>query len=148
MSRKSSQFRPTLDGTLEERIALASGPTFLSGLPIVTTHTYNEVLINIDLAFRRFRASDAGPGDYGRLRDRLAAQDRRIPFGNQNLVPLIPDALNGLTKNNANAVRDSVKSDVRSYLRDNIVVERNFAWLQSNDRHSSDNDFGPRFGRV
>jgi hypothetical protein len=148
MSRKSHQFRPTLDGTLEERIALATGPTFRFGLPIITTHTYNEVLINIDNAFRRFRVSDADPDDYARLRDRLAAQARRIPLGNQNLVPLIPDALNGLTKDNANAVRDAFKFEVRSYLRDNIVVEPNFAWLQSNHRHSSDNDFGPRFGRA
>lgn len=148
MSLKSHQFRPTLDGTLEERIALASGPAFRFGLPVITTHTYNEVLINMDLAFRQFRVSDADSEDFARLRDRLAAQDRRVPLGNQNLVPLIPDALNGLTKDNANAVRDAVKSEVQSYLRDNIVVERNFAWLQSNHRHSSDNDFGPRFGRV
>jgi len=148
MSRKSHQFRPTLDGTLEERIALATGATFQFGLPIFTTHTYNQVLSNTDLAFSRFRNSDADPGDYGRLRDRLAAQVRRIPFGNRDLAPLIPDALNGLNKDNANAVRDAFKSQIRSYLRDNIVVERNIAWLQSDHSHSSDNDFGPRFGRV
>jgi hypothetical protein len=142
------QFRPTVDGVqLEDRLVLSTvSIAQRAPVAVLTTHTYYQVLVGIDNAFRSWAHSNGGNAAFLRLEHDLAVQAVRVPFGNANLVPQIPGSLANLTLGNANLVRNQVKFGLRSYIQQGLGTG-SFIFLQSNDHHSSDKDF-PRNGHV
>lgn len=142
---RSRQFRPTLDAELESRIVL-NAPQLFNGLPILTTHTYWQVLNNINSAFHSWQHSNGSEHAFVTLENRLITQANRLPFGNQNLVPLIPDTINPITLQNTATIKRDVVDGLNIYIGSSLQ-NGDFVFLQSRDHHSSDKNF-PRNGNV
>jgi hypothetical protein len=147
---KKRQFVPTVDGTLESRVVMSSGtaqiPLF-HGLPILTTHTYYQVLVGIDNAFRRYGRSNGNFHDQQRLTGALVTQANRVPYGNEELVPFISESLDGITPHNSHLYKNDIKNGLNDYIAFGLSQPQDFVFLQSRDRHSSDKNF-PRNGKV
>jgi hypothetical protein len=145
---KKRQFRPTMDGVLENRLVMSGGIPLWHGLPILTTHTYNQVLSAVGKAFVTFSHSDGSAAAFNRLEDALDVQANRLPFGNRSLVATgaIDAVLAGITPGTAGAFFHDTIDGLQDYIGTGLA-DGDFVFLQSHDHHASDNDF-PRNGHV
>jgi hypothetical protein len=145
---RKNQFRPTLGDALEVRIVPAAHVHAAVAAPhaVLTTNTYHTILVGIDNEFSEFKGSRGNAEAVRDLENSLINLARRVPFGNQNLVPQIPGGLVGLTKGNADQVKAGVKDGLKTYIGQSLAAGT-FAFLQSRVHWRSDNDF-PRSGKV
>ena len=129
MSRKSHDFRPTVDGNkLEERIALSGFGAFRT--PVLTSHTYDQVVRSIDTSFKQYVGSYGGAFAQQRLQAQLQQLSYRIPYGGANLAPGVPGVLSGITPFNAGAAYHQVRANLQSYVQSG-VLSRAFAFHRS-----------------
>ena len=131
MKTKKHSFVPTVDGRLEDRLVLngahhASGVivnlpggdrTYVPPAAILTTRTYNSILVNIHKATTAFGRSAGTDLDYNRLSSQVGKQVGRLPYSrSEGLVDYVNDSIQFYSPADNKALYSDIRSTVVSYL--------------------------------
>ncbi|MDG3004872.1 hypothetical protein [Paludisphaera mucosa] len=157
MKTKKHAFTPALDGRLEDRLVLngahASGivvtlpggeQTYVPPAAILTTRTYNSVLVNIHKATQQFSRTPGAQANYDRLGAQIGAQLGRLPSARQDgLIDYVNSSLQFYGTNESKQLYSDVRSTVVSYLSFK-VLNGEAAIRKSPGHYFSDADiYGP-----
>ncbi|AMV37858.1 hypothetical protein [Planctomyces sp. SH-PL62] len=131
MKTKKHGFVPSLDGRLEDRIVLngahGSGGVIVT-LPggerthvpreaILTTRTYNNVLVNVHRATQQFGRTQGVQRDYDVLSRQLGKQLGRLPYARQDgLVDYVNDSLQFYAPSESRQLYHDIRSTAVSFL--------------------------------
>ncbi|WP_165252443.1 hypothetical protein [Paludisphaera soli] len=128
---KKNSFVPSLDGRLEDRIVLngsraAAGivvnlpggeQTFVPRSGILTTRTYNNILVNIHRATQQFGRTQGVQQDFDNLGRQLGAQLGRLPYARQDgLIDYVNGSLQFYAPNENQQLYSDIRSTTISYL--------------------------------
>ncbi|MDG3004873.1 hypothetical protein [Paludisphaera mucosa] len=136
MKTKKHAFVPALDGRLEDRMVLngahhAGGivvnlpggdRTYVPPEAILTTKTYNNVLVNINKATQQFGRTRGVQANYDRLNGQLAQQLGRLPYARQDgLVSYIQDSTQFYSPAESRQLYSDIRSTLVSYLSSKVL---------------------------
>ncbi len=129
---KKTAFVPTPD-QLETRVVLSSGPKFVHGAAVLTTHALNKTYAQIEKAFSQF----ANHGqNYKRLETSLASDVNRIPWNRRDgLLATVESEVSQMqldiatsdatpVKNAAQRALQDVHDFVQGEIADGVIVIR------------------------
>jgi len=154
---KKQAFVPAMDGRLEDRVVLngarAAGivvnlpggeQRFVPNAAILTTRTYNNILVNIHRATQQFGRSQGTDANYNNLSRQVGAQLGRIPYGRQDgLVSYVQDAIQYYGPNESQQLYSDIRSTTISFLSFK-VLDGDAAIRKSPGHFFSDADiYGP-----
>ncbi|OJW25898.1 MAG: hypothetical protein BGO49_22075 [Planctomycetales bacterium 71-10] len=157
MKPKKHAFVPAVDGRLEDRIVLngarggivvnlpGGGRSYVPKEAILTTRTYNNVLVNIHKAVVTFGNSQGTDASYTRLSRQVGAQLGRLPYARRDgLVDYVAESVQYYDRTEARVLYGDIRSTVVSYLSDK-VLNGEAAIRKSSGHYFSDADIvGPR----
>jgi hypothetical protein len=141
---RKREFRPTLDGRLEDRVVPTGHPVFT-----FTTNGYYKALNNIDGAVDAFEASPKGTGDVSALIRALHKASKPIPYGGKVLFPALAKTFSPfLQAGQLDQSKDALNEVVKQYILVNSQgPDKSILYLQSDVHHFTDGDI-PTDGHV
>lgn len=149
MKSKKHAFAPSLDGRLEDRLVLnaagagavaAHGGLNAEGQAVLSTRTYNNILVNIHNAVVQFGRSNGSDAAYARAESQIAKQVNRLPFANGNgLTDEITGAVQLYAPNEFRDLYSDIRSTITSYLQGE-VDNGDVVIVKSPGRYFSDAD--------
>jgi hypothetical protein len=128
---KKHSFVPSVDGRLEDRVVMNGahhaggivvnvpgvGPNFVPNSAILTTRTYNNVLVNIHKSIVGFGRSHGTDADYNQLTRNVGRQINRLPYAQrEGLTDYATSSLNYYAPNEARTAYHDLRQTVVSYL--------------------------------
>ncbi len=130
MTSKKHAFTPSLDGRLEDRLVLNGGGLrggvyvniggerlFVPKEGILTTRTYNNVLVNIHRATEQLGRSAGTQADYDRAGALIGRQIGRLPYARQEgLIDYVNSSLQYYGTNETQQLYNDIRSTAVSYL--------------------------------
>ncbi len=128
--KKKHSFVPSVDDRLESRLVMNGaraagivvnvpgvGPNFVPKSAILTTRTYNNVLVNIHRSIETFGRSQGTDADYTRLSQNVGRQLNRLPYARQEgLTDYATNSLQYYAPHEAKIAYGDLRSTVVSYL--------------------------------
>jgi hypothetical protein len=142
MKSRKHTFAPSLDGRLEDRLVLnaATGAVIAQqhgygghnggygdnqgNFPreaILTTRTYNSILVNVHRATEQLARSNGSDAAYNRAADQIIQQLSRLPYANQNgLVDAVTSSIGYYGTNETRELYSDIRSTAISYLDDQV----------------------------
>ena len=134
MKPKKHAFVPAIDGRLEDRIVLngarggivvnlpGGGRSYVPKEAILTTKTYNNVLININKAVMAFGSSRGTDAAYTRVTRQVSAQLGRIPYARQDgLIDYVASSIQFYAPSEARVLYRDIRTTLVSYLSDKVL---------------------------
>lgn len=160
-SSKKHAFTPSLDGRLEDRVVLNGGGArggvfvdiagerlFVPREAILTTRTYNNVLVNIHRATQQLARSQGNQMDYDRAGGQIGRQLARLPYARQEgLIDYVNDSLQFYGTNETQQLYSDIRSTTISYLSFK-VLNGEAAIRKSPGHFFSDSDIYGRNGAI
>lgn len=133
---RKRQFRPTLDGTLEDRIAPAGGHKAV----VLTTNSYANAVGAINLSVDEFNSRDNLSTQVPILDLRLQVISRSIPYGLKSLYPGLSRTTSAyLLAGREEELKPALNRVLQDYVR-KAIKDGFIKYLQSNIKHLTDGD--------